>query len=105
MAKNPDKSGQRRPMRFMTRRKGAGYGVADVSRHAAFTKQYVAAFTPSAVLSSSTSPSTVTRQPMNWPSPCARRSGLTEGMVVSRVRVHGRLTCPPVRCGNPSRSV
>ena len=44
------------------RRNGVGRGVFDEGAHAAFTKQYVAGFTPWAVLSSFTTSSTVTRQ-------------------------------------------
>src|SRR5215471_1723352 len=54
-------------------RMGADVRVA----HADFTKQKVWAFTPSEVLSSLTTPSTVMRQVMLLPSLCAMMFGLT----------------------------
>ena len=57
--------------------------------HADFTKQKVWAFTPSEVLSSLTTPSTVMRQVMLLPSLCATMFGLAAGAVVVRVSSHG----------------
>ncbi len=60
-----DGPGQPWPGGVARRRYGVGRGVVDGGAHAAFTKQYVAAFTPSAVLSSFTTSSTTTRQPID----------------------------------------
>ncbi len=57
--------------------------------HADFTRQKVWAFTPSVVLSSLTTPSTVIRQVMLSPSLCATMFGLAAGAVVVRVSDHG----------------
>ena len=56
-----------------------------------FTKQKVWAFKPSVVLSSLTTPSTVMRQVMLSPSPCATMFGLAAGAVVVRVSDHGKV--------------
>src|SRR5262249_33692768 len=57
--------------------------------HADFTKQKVWAFTPSEVLSSLTTPSTLMRQLMLLPSLCAMMFGLAAGAVVVSVSSHG----------------
>jgi hypothetical protein len=66
--------------------------------HADFTKQKVCAFTPSVVLSSLTTPSTVIRQEIEPPSLWATMFGLAAGAVVVRVSVHGNGT-PTAFCG------
>ena len=54
-----------------------------------FTKQKVWAFKPVVVFSSLTTPSTVMRQLMLSPSPCATMFGLAAGAVVVRSSDHG----------------
>ena len=71
--------------------------------HADFTKQKVWAFTPSVVLSSLTTPSTVIRQVMLLPSLCATMFGLAAGAVVVRVSDHGSVAFSAF-CGWASRS-
>src|ERR1700722_11285291 len=71
--------------------------------HADFTRQKVWAFTPSVVLSSLTSPSTVMRQVMVAPSLWAMMFGLAAGAVVVRVSDHGNGVFSAF-CGCASRS-
>src|SRR5258705_9240719 len=77
----------------------ADVGVA----HADFTRQKVWAFTPSVVLWSLTTPSTVIRQEIEPPSLWATMFGLAAGAVVVRTSDHGNGT-PTAFCGWASRS-
>ena len=60
--------------------------------HADFTRQKVWALRPSDLFSFFTTPSTVIRQLMLSPSPCATMLGLAAGAVVVSVSDHGSAT-------------